>query len=147
MYEVFERSIELTERYPDSKIQLTHDQRSKARLKTVNDDGVEVRLFLDHGKALNVGEYLKTNCGKILRVDGAVEPVARAFCTDWHTFSRACYHLGNRHVKVQVGDLSLRMTPDHVLEEMLISLGLTVVHENAVFIPENGAYHSSHSHA
>ena len=152
MYEIYERGLNQNQAHlhdVDSKILLTHEQRTKARLKVTAENGEEVRLFLDHGKSLEVGEYLKTTCGKVVRVDGAIEPVARAFCDEWHTFARACYHLGNRHVKVQVGDLSLRMLPDHVLEEMLLGLGMKVVHEDAVFIPEHGAYHGSgsgHSH-
>lgn len=145
MYEIYERNLDTTALEADSKILLTHEQRTKARFKTVAEDGEEVRIFLDHGKVLQVGECLHTKCGKTLRVDGAVELVAKASCSDWHSFARACYHLGNRHTKVQVGDLCLRMTPDHVLEEMLVGLGLSVVHEHAVFIPENGAYHSASS--
>jgi len=55
-------------------------------------------------------------------------------------FSRACYHLGNRHVKVEIGERWLRMLPDHVLENMLKLQGLTLQREIAVFQPEAGAY-------
>jgi len=147
MYEIYERYTENLVGEPDASIFLTHEQRTKARLKTVAKDGIEVRIFLEHGKALQVGEYLRSVCGRVIRVDAAKEPVAKASCEDWHSFSRACYHLGNRHVKVQLSDRILLMTPDHVLEAMLKGLGLTVVHENAVFIPEHGAYHAGADHS
>ena len=130
---------------------LTHEQRDRGRLKLTSTDGEEVRVFLERGKALLVGEYLKSHCGKIVQVQGAPEPVTEATCDDWHTFARACYHLGNRHVKLQVGDKWLRITPDHVLEQMLELLELSITRKEAVFVPENGAYFKglgghSHSH-
>lgn len=127
---------------PEIKLLLTFDQRSKARLKTVSTDGHDVGLFLEHGHQLRVGEYLQTSCGKTVRIDGAIETVLLATCDDWVLFARACYHLGNRHVKIQVVDRTLRITPDHVLGDMLVGLGLSVSQEQCIFIPENGAYHS-----
>ena len=136
----------------DESVVLEHDQRDKGRLRLISEAGTEVRLFLERGKPLLVGEYLKSNCGKIVQVKGAVEAVAHASCDDWLTFARACYHLGNRHVKLQVGERWLRIKPDYVLEEMLHLLGLVVTHEQAVFEPESGAYsqgghhHGHHEH-
>lgn len=130
----------------DEVIVLTQEQRDKGRLKTLSETGAEVRVFLERGKPLMVGEMLKTECGKHIQVQGAVELITRAECDDWHTFSRACYHLGNRHVKLQVGDRWLQMTSDHVLEDMLKMLGLTVSHVDAVFVPESGAYSHGHHH-
>ena len=109
-----------------------------------------MRVFLERGKPLLVGEFLKTECGKIVQVQGALESVAHASCDDWHTFARACYHLGNRHVKLEVGERWLRIKPDHVLEEMIHLQGLLITHEEAVFVPESGAYKvggSGHSHS
>ena len=112
----------------------------------MTDDGIETRLFLERGKPLQIGELLRSQCGKILKVNGAKELVITAFCEDWSLFSRACYHLGNRHVKLQIGERWLRITPDHVLEEMLQKLGLQTRHETSVFIPESGAYNHGHHH-
>lgn len=130
----------------DATVVLTHEQRDRGRLKLVSKAGEEVRVFLERGKPLLVGEYLKTNCGKVVQVEGAVEEVALASCEDWHTFARACYHLGNRHTKIEVGERWLRIKPDHVLEDMLHQIGLLVTHEQAVFKPENGAYAHGHHH-
>jgi urease accessory protein len=152
MLEIYERLGLHCHELVDESVVLEHDQRDKGRLRLISEAGTEVRLFLERGKPLLVGEYLKSNCGKIVQVKGAVEPVAHASCEDWLTFSRACYHLGNRHVKLQVGERWLRIKPDYVLEEMLHLLGLVVTHEQAVFEPESGAYsqgghhHGHHEH-
>lgn len=124
-----------------------YEKRDRGRLRLTSTDGEEVRLFLERGKPLIVGEFLKATDGKIVKVEGAVEDVAHASCDDWITFAKACYHLGNRHVKVEVGDRWLRIKPDHVLEDMLHQLGLMVSHEQAVFVPESGAYSGGHSHS
>jgi urease accessory protein len=138
----------------DDYVVLDHDIRVKGRFKVTSQKGVEVRVFLERGKTLKVGEVLKTECGKEIEILGAEEDVTRATCDDWAVFSKACYHLGNRHVKIQIGgggdsERWLRMKPDYVLEEMLELLGLTVTKDNAVFLPEDGAYSGGghgHSH-
>ena len=143
MLEIYERLGIHCHEPVNETVTLNHDQRDKGRLRSISLSGTEVRIFLERGKPLLVGEYLKSECGKIVRVDGAVETVAHASCGDWHTFARACYHLGNRHVKIQVGERCLRIKPDHVLEEMVHLLGLVVTHEEVVFSPESGAYNHS----
>lgn len=134
------------------KLVLDHLQRDRGRLRAHATDGTEVRIFLDRGKPLQVGEMLRSQDGELVEVLGAEEPVTTARCDDWFTFSRACYHLGNRHVKLQIANEEdgdgrwLRITPDHVLEDMLELLGLSLTRESAVFIPESGAYSGGHSH-
>ncbi len=147
MLEVYQRINEPSNLEPDYRLLLTHDERCRARLKIETTDGVPVGVFLPHGQPLMVGEYLLSDCGQTLRVDGAAEPVVSASCDDPLLFSRACYHLGNRHVKIQIAERVLRITPDSVLEDMLVLLGLQVRKEHAVFIPESGAYHAKgHGH-
>ena len=147
MIEIYERLGTDSVRPIDATVRLTHEQRDRGRLKLTSTDGEEVRVFLERGKPLLVGEYLRSQCGRIVQVEGAVEAVMEASCNDWRTFARGCYHLGNRHVKLQVGERWLRITPDHVLEEMLELLGLTITHTEAVFVPESGAYASGHGHS
>ncbi|WP_415888680.1 urease accessory protein UreE [Neptuniibacter sp. SY11_33] len=146
MLEVYERLGTHCHEQIDSVVVLNHEQRDRGRLRLTSENGEEVRVFLDRGKPLLVGEYLKTTCGRYVKVEGAEEEVAHASCDDWHTFARACYHLGNRHTKIEVGERWLRIKPDHVLEEMLVQLGLVVSHEEAVFVPESGAYSHGHHH-
>ncbi|MFG1495306.1 urease accessory protein UreE [Saccharospirillum sp. HFRX-1] len=130
----------------EAGITLTFEQREKGRLRVFADSGEEVRLFLERGRPLAVGEILKSECGRHLQVKGALEATVIARCDDWLTFARACYHLGNRHTKVEVGERWLRIQPDHVLEDMLHGLGLTTEAEMAVFNPESGAYSHGHHH-
>jgi urease accessory protein len=146
MFEVYERIGMHCHDDVAATVVTSYEQRQRGRLKLTSESGEEVRVFLDRGKPLAVGEYLKTSCGKVIQVKGAVESVAHASCEDWQQFSKACYHLGNRHTKVEVGERWLRIQPDHVLEDMLHQLGLIVTHENAVFNPESGAYAHGHHH-
>ena len=125
---------------------LSHEQRDRGRLRLTSESGEEIRVFLERGKPLQVGELLKSLCGKYIRVEGALETVAYAKCDDWQNFARACYHLGNRHVKLQVGERWLWIKPDHVLEDMLQQLGLNIAYRQAVFVPESGAYSHGHNH-
>lgn len=127
-----------------AEVMLNHEQRTKGRLKLTANNGEEIRVFLDRGKPLLIGEYLKSECNKYIRVQGQVEPITEAVCDDWHRFSQACYHLGNRHVKLQIGERWLRITPDHVLEDMLIKLGLDLTSKEVIFDPESGAYKDAH---
>lgn len=124
----------------DDVVCLTHEQRERGRLRLTGQTGDEIRVFLERGKPLQVGEYLRSDCGKTVLVQGAVESVVTATAPDWETFAKACYHLGNRHVKVQIGPLWLRIQPDHVLEDLLHLLGLGLKAGQAVFVPESGAY-------
>jgi urease accessory protein len=145
VYEVYQRLDHAHS--TDDTIVLEHETRVKGRFKIISEKGVEVRVFLERGKTLKVGEALKTECGKIITIVGAEEAVIEAYGEDWEAFSKACYHLGNRHVKIQVGERWLRMKSDYVLEDMLVLLGLHVSNTVAVFIPEEGAYAGSgHSH-
>lgn len=149
MLEIFQKLDRSGPFKADYTLLLTHDERCRARLKTKTMTGESVGVFFVHGQTLTVGETLLSRCGKRLRVEGAKETVLCARCDDPQLFARACYHLGNRHVKIQIIKHTLRISPDHVLQSMLEGLGLTTNTEEAIFIPENGAYHShssGHSH-
>ena len=151
MLDIYQRLPAAEVELVDDGLTLDHSQREKGRFKAVADSGQEVRVFLERGKTLEVGEMLRSECGVSLKINAAVEEVARASTDDWFLFSRACYHLGNRHVKLQVGECWLYIKPDYVLEDMLKHLGLDVSYENAAFIPEPGAYfgrgqHEHHHH-
>jgi urease accessory protein len=80
-----------------------------------------------------------------VRVCAAPEAVTTAHAGDPLGLARASYHLGNRHVPLQVGPGWVRYQRDHVLDDMVRGLGLRVVHESARFEPERGAYHG-HAH-
>jgi urease accessory protein len=82
----------------------------------------------------------------VFEIVAAPEKLLHVVCATPTELARAAYHLGNRHVAVQVGDGFLRLSEDHVLEEMLRGLGATVTHVDAPFEPEAGAYGGGHHH-
>lgn len=127
---------------------LPYDLRKRGRLKAVTAGGREVGLFLERGKVLASGDRLRARSGEIIGICSAPEPVITATAADDLTFARICYHLGNRHVPLQIGTRWLRLQPDHVLEALIRSYGLEVIAEEAPFEPENGAYgeHGGHRH-
>lgn len=123
-----------------SQVFLTYDERKRGRLKTQTLKGEELGLFLERGKVLSSGDLLKTECGKVIQVQAAEEEVTTATTQDWHNFSKTCYHLGNRHTPLEIGERYLRFQPDHVLEELCHLYGLQTQTEQAPFNPESGAY-------
>ena len=134
---------------PSVSLTLPFAKRQKSRLRVSLDDKREAALMLERGSVLRHGDLLQTDNGLIIEVRAANEEVAVISTKDPILLARACYHLGNRHVPLQIEENCLRFQRDHVLEEMVQSLGLAVKHELSPFEPEGGAYggHSSHSHS
>jgi urease accessory protein len=131
---------------PLGTLTLPFEQRSKRRLRTRLDDGREVAIAMSHGPVLRSGDRLRTDDGAIVEVRSAHETVSTARCTDALLLARACYHLGNRHVALEIAPEVLRYAHDHVLDDMLRKLGLDVSTESAPFEPEAGAYAEAHGH-
>lgn len=132
---------------PTARLQLDFDARTKSRLRTRLADGEEVGLFLPRGTILRGGDRLQAQDGRIVEVVSAPEELLEAHCADASALARVAYHLGNRHVAVQVGDGWLRIQTDHVLKTMLVGLGVEVSSLSAPFEPEAGAYAHGHHHA
>jgi urease accessory protein len=102
---------------------------------------------LPRDSILKYGEKLVAESVEVICVQAAKESVSSVTVIDPLLMARACYHPGNRHVALQIDTDFVRYQHDHVLDEMVEGLGLTVVCEQAPFEPEAGAYHeSSHSH-
>ncbi|MGR9045476.1 MAG: urease accessory protein UreE [Gammaproteobacteria bacterium] len=129
----------------DDVLTLPFESRQKSRLKAVTDSGREVGLFLDRGLILRSGMVLTGPDGFTVIIKAADEPLSVLRSDDPLQFARACYHLGNRHVPLQIQAGELRYLSDHVLDHMLEGLGLNVVHAVLPFEPEAGAYHT-HEH-
>ncbi len=143
--------VEVTERIdkdvaPEAgdKVFLTFDQRRKYRLKTVSEQGNEVRIFLQRDKPMQIGDVLRSETGQVFLVQPVNEPVVIARTEDWQSISKICYHLGNRHLSLQVGEREIRFKPDHVIEELVASFGLEVNVTEGLFEPESGAYSKGH---
>ena len=111
-----------------------------SRQRAILSDGREVALGLERGTILRDGDLLQASDGSLIAVAAADEPVSVLYAIDAQTLARVAYHLGNRHVPLQVGDGFIRFERDHVLDEMIRGLGLEIVHEQAPFEPEPGAY-------
>jgi len=130
------------------RLVLPFELRCKSRLRTRLESGEEAGLFLERGAVLRAGDKLQGNDGRIVVVIAAPEAVTEARGDDPMLLARAAYHLGNRHVPVQVEQALLRFGRDHVLGEMVRGLGLDIVETEAPFEPESGAYggHGGHAH-
>ena len=127
-------------------LELPFELRQRSRLRARLDDGREVGLMLDRGSILRGGDRLLSTCGVCIEVVAGPEPVSVVRTDDPLGLARAAYHLGNRHVALQVAARELRYLCDHVLDEMVRGLGLNVEHAELPFEPESGAY-AGHEHS
>ena len=125
---------------PSFFVELTLEKRVKARFKTRLTNGSDVGMFLDRGPIMRGGDLLESEEGSIVQVVSAPEEVSVVKSEDFHLLMRAAYHLGNRHVPLQLLPNELRYQHDHVLDQMLIGLGINPSFEELPFEPEPGAY-------
>lgn len=131
---------------PDGELVLAFDLRMRSRLRTRLASGEEAVVKTERGAILRGGECLQAEDGRVVRVVAAPEKVMHITCAGQYELTRAAYHLGNRHVPVQIGDGFLRIANDHVLGEMLLGLGAKLEEMEAPFEPESGAYGGGHQH-
>ncbi|MEZ5602419.1 MAG: urease accessory protein UreE [Candidatus Competibacteraceae bacterium] len=141
--------LQITERLREpadaqATLTLPFEQRQKSRLRIRLDNGQDAGLFLPRGTVLRHGDRLRATSGLVVEVRAAPEAVSTARADDALLLARAAYHLGNRHVALQLGPGWLRYPHDHVLDNMARELGLTVNREQAPFEPEAGAYGGGH---
>ena len=138
----------LTEpRAAQARLILPFELRQKSRLLGKLDTGEEVGVVLDRGVFMRGGDCLLASDGRVIEVVAANEQVSVVTAVDSRHLARAAYHLGNRHVSLQVGDGWLRYLHDHVLDDMVRGLGYTITIDNLPFEPEAGAYsHAGNSH-
>lgn len=129
-----------------STITLDFDQRTRSRLRARLDDGREAALEVERGGILRDGDLLLADDGTVVRVAAALESVSAVYSDSPRELTRLCYHLGNRHVALQIGDGRIAYQADHVLDDMVRGLGLEAVSEQAPFEPEGGAYGHQHDH-
>ncbi len=134
-------------------VALAYDERKRSRLKVVLASGRAAGIFLERGDHLHGGDRLAAEDGSaVVDILAAPEKLIEAVADSPLLFARAAYHLGNRHVPVQIlptdGGGRLRFQADHVLAEMVRGLGCAVRETEAPFQPESGAYgsHGGHHH-
>jgi urease accessory protein len=132
--------------HPDAQLTLPFELRQRSRLLAVLDSGEEVGLMMPRGTILRGGDQLLASDGRRVAILAAREPLSIVRSADVRLLARAAYHLGNRHVALEVTIDSIRYLHDHVLDDMLRGLGLQVDFEQLPFEPEAGAYSASHAH-
>ena len=140
-------------------IELDWDVRQKSRFAATDSQGRDLAVFLPRGQAVRGGDVLVAEDGSLVRVQAAPQKVLHITACAQHgsafDLMRAAYHLGNRHVPIELQPDHLKIEPDHVLADMLRAMHLTVTPESLPFEPEGGAYaaaghhhhHPDHPHA
>jgi urease accessory protein len=132
---------------------LDWDLRQKSRFDCEDSEGRRIGVFLPRGTLLRGGDMLVTLDGTLLRVVAAPQPLLRiTHCTEHGSpfdLLRAAYHLGNRHVPIELKPDHLKIEPDHVLADMLRQMRLIVTEACEAFEPEAGAYgeHATMGHS
>lgn len=128
-------------------LELPFEGRQRVRQRVVLASGAPVVLMLPRGTILRGGDRLRDEQGNVIVVRAAPEPVSTVRIGDARALARIAYHLGNRHLWVEVGDGWLRYQQDAVIDRMVAGLGGRPEHESAPFEPEAGAYGDSHGHS
>ncbi len=131
---------------PGGELELPFEQRQKTRFRATLASGETVAVLLPRGEVLRGGDRVAASDGRVIAIVAQPENLLHVECGSASELARAAYHLGNRHVPVQVGAGFLRIAADHVLENMLRQLGAKVSSISAPFEPEAGAYAGVHEH-
>jgi urease accessory protein len=136
-------------------VEIDWDVRQKSRFDATDSAGRALGIFLPRGTLVRGGDVLIAEDGSLVKVIAAPQPVLVITACTTHgspfDLTRAAYHLGNRHVPIELKPDHLKIEPDHVLADMLRAMHLTVRETTEAFEPEGGAYsstgHTGHSHA
>ena len=139
-----------------STVELDWDVRQKSRFDATDSNGRQIGVFLPRGTAVRGGDVLVAEDGSLIKVIAAPQSVLKiTHCSEHgspYDLIRAAYHLGNRHVPIELKPDHLKIEPDHVLADMLRAMHLIVHAVDEAFEPENGAYasgghaHTGHGH-
>jgi urease accessory protein len=126
-------------------LSLTAAERGRSRQPLTSDEGHAVFLHLARGTTLHEGDWLQAETGEIAQIKAKPEPVLTVTAPTLLDLLQAAYHLGNRHVALEITPTYLRLAPDPVLQDLLTRRGLQVALETVPFQPEAGAYGHAHS--
>lgn len=139
-----------------STVELDWDVRQKSRFDAIDSSGRQLGIFLPRGTLVRGGDVLVAEDGSLVKVIARAQQVLVITIEQGHgtpfDLIRAAYHLGNRHVPIELRPDHLKIEPDHVLAEMLHAMHLIVTEVETAFEPEGGAYsaqphnHGNHSH-
>jgi urease accessory protein len=131
---------------PADRIVLDYDDRQRRRTAMTGQCGIKFLLDLPAAVGLHGGDALVLEDGRLIEVVAANEALLEIRCTDPQHLARLAWHLGNRHLPVELLTSSLRIRRDHVVAAMATGLGAQVVEIDAPFEPEGGAYAAAHHH-
>jgi urease accessory protein len=141
---IFTHRLSVPDRPADLVLSLTAEERMRSHFPFTTDEGHSIYLRLPRGTVLRDGDVLEAD-GTLLQIRAKPEPVLVVRADNPLDLLRAVYHLGNRHVALEITATCLQLSPDPVLKDMLSYLPLKVTEESHPFEPETGAY--SHPHA
>lgn len=146
---IFDRIIEDTQAEEIDEICLTIDQRIKSRQRIRLSNDEDAALVMPRGKVLRDGQLIQCEQGQVIKIVAAEESLSKASAPTPLIHARLCYHLGNRHVPLEISHNAVFYQHDHVLDDMVRQLGGEVVSVIAPFQPEDGAYGggSAHGHS
>ncbi|MEG3435938.1 urease accessory protein UreE [Pannus brasiliensis CCIBt3594] len=125
-------------------LSLTAGERARSRYRLESPEGFALCFRLPRGTILQDGDFVRAENGEIVQIFAKPEPVITVTAHSPHLLLKAAYHLGNRHVELEIAPDYLRLAPDPVLQAMLEGLGLEITEEIAPFKPEIGAYQHYH---
>jgi urease accessory protein len=128
------------------QVPLDAHERQRRRVVLTGERGTTFLLDLPQVIALRDGDGLVLDDGGIVRVIGRPEALVEIAAADSHALARLAWHIGNRHIEVQIVGDRLRIRRDHVIENMLRGLGALLTPLDAAFDPEQGAYAQTHGH-
>ena len=144
------REVKAAGEWDDAKavdrVTLDAHERHRRRVVLTGERGTTFLLDLPRATTLRHGDGLVLDDGAIVRVAGRPEPLVEVAAADAHELARLAWHIGNRHIEVEIAGDRLRLKPDHVIEDMLRRLGARLSTVEAPFDPERGAYHSAEHH-
>ena len=130
----------------DDVVELSYAARERSRLRATMLSGREIGIDLPVGTMLRHGSKLLLEDGAVVGVEACDEDLLEVRASGAAELARIAYHIGNRHVPVEIGDSWIRILPDHVLKAMVEGLGGRVQMVSSRFQPESGAYGHSHVH-
>ena len=132
---------------PTDCVVLDYDDRQRRRVAMAGRKGTAFLLDLPGNASLHGGDALVLEDGRLVEVIAAPEALLEIRCADARALARIAWHLGNRHLPVQILVKAIRIRRDHVIADMAVKLGACVVDIEASFDPEGGAYQTSQAHS
>jgi urease accessory protein len=126
---------------------LDYDDRQRRRVAMTGSKGTAFLLDLPAGASLHGGDALVLEDGRLIEIVAASEPLLEIRCADAKHLARLAWHLGNRHLPVQILENGIRVRRDRIIAEMAAGLSARVIEIEAPFNPEGGAYQASRAHS